>query len=200
MAEEEQEIILDRSLKNIKAQAFHIRSTIDKNNLRQCLKETYQMLNELRANKLTPKNYYHLFTASFDEMQHVSNYFKEEIRRGRRIKDLYGAVQQAKHILPRLYLLITTGAIYMESQVTAIKRIIFNLLQMVKGVQNPIRGLFTRYYLLKMIKDKLPDEGNEFETEDCNFKDTIDFILQNLDEMNRLKVKINKYRKKREMN
>ena len=188
--EEEQEIILDRSLKNIKAQAFHIRSTIDKNNLRQCLKETYQMLNELRTNKLTPKNYYHLFTASFDEMQHVSNYFKEEIRRGRRIKDLYGAVQQAKHILPRLYLLITTGAIYMESQVTAIKRIIFNLLQMVKGVQNPIRGLFTRYYLLKMIKDKLPDEGNEFETEDCNFKDTMDFILQNLDEMNRLWIRL----------
>ena len=62
---------------------------------------------------------------------------------------------------------------------------------MVKGVQNPVRGLFTRYYLLKMIKDKLPDEGNEFETEDCNFKDTMDFILQNLDEMNRLWIRLN---------
>ena len=191
MTEVDQELQLDQGLKNIKAQSFHIHNTIEKNNLRQCLKETNAMLAELRTSALTPKNYYHLYTAAFDEMQYVENYFKEEIKRGRRVKDLYESVQQARFILPRMYLLITVGGIYMETQVDSCKKIIFDLLQMIKGVQNPIRGLFTRYYLLKTIKDKLPDKGNQFETEEGTMKDTtLKFILQNLEEMNRLWIRL----------
>ena len=191
MTEDDQELQLDQGLKNIKAQSFHIHNTIEKNNLRQCLKETNAMLAELRTSALTPKNYYHLYTAAFDEMQYVENYFKEEIKRGRRVKDLYESVQQARFILPRMYLLITVGGIYMETQVDSCKKIIFDLLQMIKGVQNPIRGLFTRYYLLKTIKDKLPDKGNQFETEEGPMKDTtLKFILQNLEEMNRLWIRL----------
>ena len=191
MTEDDQELQLDQGLKNIKAQSFHIHNTIEKNNLRQCLKETNAMLAELRTSALTPKNYYHLYTAAFDEMQYVENYFKEEIKRGRRVKDLYESVQQARFILPRMYLLITVGGIYMETQVDSCKKIIFDLLQMIKGVQNPIRGLFTRYYLLKTIKDKLPDKGNQFETEEGTMKDTtLKFILQNLEEMNRLWIRL----------
>ena len=81
------------------------------------------------------------------------------------MNDLYDTVQQASNILPRLYLMITTGAVYIESNPQVSKEIVFDLLGMVKGVQNPTRGLFTRYYLLKMIKDKLPDKGNEYCTE-----------------------------------
>jgi len=33
---------------------------------------------------------------------------------------------------------------------------------MLKAVQNPLRGLFLRYYFLKMCKDRLPDTGSEF--------------------------------------
>ena len=191
MTEDDQELQLDQGLKNIKAQSFHIHNTIEKNNLRQCLKETNAMLAELRTSALTPKNYYHLYTAAFDEMQYVENYFKEEIKRGRRVKDLYESVQQARFILPRMYLLITVGGIYMETQVDSCKKVIFDLLQMIKGVQNPIRGLFTRYYLLKTIKDKLPDKGNQFETEEGTMKDTtLKFILQNLEEMNRLWIRL----------
>ena len=47
LSEEDQERYLDRGLKKIKAQSFHIHTAIEKNNLRQCLKETYSMLNEL---------------------------------------------------------------------------------------------------------------------------------------------------------
>ena len=79
MKEDDQELKLDQGLKNIKAQSLHIHNTIEKNNLRQCLKETNAMLCELRTSSLTPKNYYHLYTAVFDEMQYVENYFKEEI-------------------------------------------------------------------------------------------------------------------------
>ena len=190
MSEDDQDRILDQSLKVIQAQSYHIHTTIEKNNLRQCLKETFTMLNELRTNKLTPKNYYHLYTSVFDEMQHITNFFKEEIKRGRRIRDLYDSVQQSMYIIPRMYLLITSGSIYIENYPKSCREVIFDLLAVVKGVQNPIRGLFTRYYLLKSIKDKLPDKNNIYDNEGGNFDDTLKFIIQNLDEMNRLWIRL----------
>ena len=159
--EEQQELILDQGLKNIKAQSYQIKNTINTNNLRQCLKETNLMLCELRTSELTPKNYYQLYTTAFDEMQYVTNFFQEEVNRGRKLQDLYDSVQQAKYIIPRLYLMITAGVIYMENNKQSCRQIIFDLFSMIKGIQNPIRGLFVRYYLLKSIKDKLPDKGNE---------------------------------------
>ena len=190
ISEEDQERYLDRGLKKIKAQSFHIHTAIEKNNLRQCLKETYSMLSELRTSYLTPKNYYHLFTNAFDEMQNVSNFFQEEIKRGRKVRDLYDSVQQAVYLVPRLYLMITAGALVMENEPSSTREIIFDLLGMVKGIQNPIRGLFVRYYLLKMIKDKLPDKDNIYLKEDGNFEDTLNFLIQNMDEMNGLWIRL----------
>ena len=190
LSEEDQERYLDRGLKKIKAQSFHIHTAIEKNNLRQCLKEIYSLLSELRTNALTPKNYYHLFTAAFDEMQIVISFFQEEIKRGRKVRDLYDAVQQAVYLIPRLYLMIAAGSIVMENEPKSTEEIIFDLLGMIKGVQNPIRGLFARYFLLKMIKDKLPDKDNIYLKEGGKFDVTLKFIIQNLDEMNRLWIRL----------
>jgi vacuolar protein sorting-associated protein 35 len=188
--EEDQEKYVDDAMKIIKAQAFHLHKTIEDNQLRQCLKETSIMLGELKTSLLTPRYYYQIYTTIFDEMQYLEQYFKEEYRRGRKLKYLYDSVQQASSIIPRLYLLITVGSVYIESQTVAAGEIIFDLLQMVKGVQNPLRGLFCRYYLLKMIKDKLPDKDNEYEQGGSKFEDTLKFILQNLEEMNRLWIRL----------
>jgi vacuolar protein sorting-associated protein 35 len=130
--EEDQEKFLDDALKIVKAQAFHINKTIENNQLRQCLKESSIMLSELKTSLLTPRNYYHLYTIIFDEMQYLEGFFKEEFRRGRKIKDLYDAVQQASSIIPRLYLLISVGSVYIESHQVSATEIIFDLLQMVK--------------------------------------------------------------------
>lgn len=188
--EDDQERCLDKGLKKIKAQSFHIHTSIDKHSLRQCLRETYLMLNELRVDTLTPKNYYHLFTTIFDEMLLVENFFKDQIKRGRKVRDLYDLVQEAKHLIPRLYLMISAGALVMENEPSSTEEIISDLLGMIKGVQNPVRGLFTRYYLLKRIKDKLPDKGNKYLEEGGKFEDTLKFIIQNMDEMNRLWIRI----------
>ena len=190
LSEEDQERYLDRGLKKIKAQSFHIHTSIEKNNLRQCLKETYSMLSELRTSALTPKNYYHLFTSVFDEMMIVENFMGEEVKRGRKVRDIYDSVQQAVYVIPRLYLMITAGSLVMENEPKSAEEIIFDLLGMIKGVQNPIRGLFVRYYLLKRIKDKLPDKGNKYLEEGGKFEETLKFILQNLDEMNRLWIRL----------
>ena len=148
------------------------------------------MLNELRTSYLTPKNYYHLFTAAFDEMQLVINFFQEEITRGRKVRDVYDSVQQAINLIPRMYLMIAAGSLVMENEPKSSGEIIFDLLGMVKGVQNPIRGLFVRYFLLKIIKDKLPDKDNVYLKEGGNFDDTLKFIIQNMDEMNRLWIRL----------
>ena len=190
LSEEDQERYLDRGLKKIKAQSFHIHTAIEKNNLRQCLKETYSMLSELRTNALTPKNYYHLFTTIFDEMMIVENFFREEIKRGRKPRDIYDSVQQAIYLIPRLYLMISAGALVMENEPKSAEEIIFDLLGMIKGVQNPIRGLFVRYYLLKRIKDKLPDKDNVYIEEGGKIEDTLKFLIQNMDEMNRLWIRL----------
>ena len=44
LPDEEQEQILTKSLKKIKEQTYFINKAIDKNNLRQCLRESYILL------------------------------------------------------------------------------------------------------------------------------------------------------------
>ena len=186
MYEDEQEKYLDESLKIVKAQSYHIHQAIDRNNCRSVLKETAHMLLELKSSLLTPNSYYQLYSVCLDEMLTVLNFFKEEARRGRRMKRLYNVVQQASNIIPRLYLMVAVGSVVIEDDPKQCKDIITDLLGMLKGVQSPTRGLFTRHFFMKLIKDKLPDKGNDYESEDCTTEDAIGFILQNLEEMARL--------------
>ena len=188
--EENKDINLEKGLKKIKEQAFHINSAIEKNNLRQCLKEAYTMLCELRTNELSPRNYYNLYMLVVDVMLTIKNYMVEEINRGRRLIDLYDDVQQAQHVIPRLYLMITAGSIYIEKVPRSIRVIIYDILGLIKAVQNPIKGLFLRNYLLKMIKDKLPDKDNIYLREGASFEDSLKFIIENMEEMNRLWIRL----------
>ena len=188
--EQSKSLKLEKSLKTIKEQAYHINSAIEKNNLRQCLKEAYTMLCELRTNELSPKNYYGLYMSVVDVMLTLKNYMIEEISRGRRLIDLYDDVQQAQNVIPRLYLMITAGSIYIERVPRSTRIIIYDMLGLVKAVQNPIKGLFLRNYLLKMLKDKLPDKDNVYLREGASFEDSIKFIIENMEEMNRLWIRL----------
>ena len=126
----------------------------------------------------------------FDELELLADYFIEEQKKGRKMQDLYESVQHAGSVIPRLYLLITVGAAFVKTKETEVKGILQDLLEMVKGVQEPTRGLFLRYYLLKMMKDILPDKGSEYEGAGGNLNDSIEFILKNMSEMNRLWVRL----------
>jgi vacuolar protein sorting-associated protein 35 len=104
--------------------------------------------------------------------------------------DLYESVQHAAHIIPRIYLLITVGSAYIKSKEATPSEILTDLIDMVKGVQQPTRGLFLRFYLLKMMKDLLPDKDSGFESEGNNVESAVTFILRNLSEMNRLWIRL----------
>ena len=194
MAEQEvdQEKILDEALLIVKSQGYQMKVAIENNKLRNSLKFAKAMLDTLKSTTLSPSKYYQLFLSIFDEMQYIFNYFREEARRGRRMKDLYDTVQQCENIIPRLFLLICVASAYIETGQTNATDIIFDLFNLIKGVQNPLRGLFCRYFFLKMIKDRLPDIGNEYEKLGSSPDDTVKFILNNLEEMNGLWIRITK--------
>lgn len=55
------------------------------------------------------------------------------------------------------YLLITVGTVYIKINEYSRKIILRDLVEMCRGVQHPLRGLFLRNYLLQCTKNLLPD-------------------------------------------
>lgn len=68
--------------------------------------------------------------------------------------------------------------------------ILLDLLECIKAIQHPLRGLFIRYYFLKLCKDRLPDTGSEYEGTGGNIDDAIEIIIRNLSEMNKLWIRM----------
>ena len=62
----------------------------------------------------------------------------------------------AGNIVPRLYLMITVGSVYMSVPDAPVKEIMKDMLEMSRGVQHPTRGLFLRHYLSGQTRDYLP--------------------------------------------
>jgi len=58
--EEDQEKILDDHIQVVREQAFHMKKSLDQNNLRDALKFSSTMLGELKTSKLSPRNYFNL--------------------------------------------------------------------------------------------------------------------------------------------
>ena len=59
------------------------------------------------------------------------------------------------------YLLVTVGMVYIKSGIGSKKDILKDLVEMCRGVQHPLRGLFLRNYLLQCTRNMLPDIGEE---------------------------------------
>ncbi len=187
---EDQERLLDEATAVVKEQAFYMKKAIDSDNVREALKNASNMICELRTSLLSPKNYFELYMQVFNEMQHLASFFGDKGRHKKKMIDLYESVQHAGNILPRLYLLATVAAAYIKSLEAPAKEILKDVNELCKGVQHPLRGLFLRYYLSQMLKDKLPDTGSGFEGEGGDINDAFDFIFTNFNESNRLWVRI----------
>ncbi|KAJ8764256.1 hypothetical protein K2173_005996 [Erythroxylum novogranatense] len=187
---EDEEKWLAAGITGLQQNAFYMHRALDSNNLRDALKYSAQMLSELRTSKLSPHKYYELYMRSFDELRKLEMFFKEEARRGCSIVELYELVQHAGNILPRLYLLCTVGSVYIKSKEAPAKDVLKDLVEMCRGIQHPVRGLFLRSYLSQVSRDKLPDIGSEFEGDADTVIDAVDFVLQNFTEMNKLWVRM----------
>lgn len=168
--------------------AFQMKVAIDKRRLMDALNHASSFLNELRTSNLSPKDYYQLYITVTDELRHLIVYLVEEYERGKKLADLYEVVQHAGNIIPRLYLLITVGYVYMKTSPACRKEILKDLVEMCSGVQHPLRGLFLRNYLLQICREVLP--ANNDSPSEGVLQDSLDFILTNFAEMNKLWVRI----------
>ncbi|KAG6329104.1 hypothetical protein ID866_9986, partial [Astraeus odoratus] len=107
--------LLSESLSTVKLQAAQMRRHLDNDDIMDALKSASLMLAELRTSSLSPKQYYELYMAVFDSLRHLSNYLYDAHTQGRHhLADLYELVQYAGNIVPRLYLMITVGSVYMS--------------------------------------------------------------------------------------
>lgn len=61
------------------------------------------------------------------------------------------------------YLLCTVGSVYIKSKDAPVREVLKDLVEMCRGVQHPIRGLFLRSYLSQVSRDKLTDTASEDE-------------------------------------
>ncbi|XP_022125856.2 vacuolar protein sorting-associated protein 35 [Pieris rapae] len=187
---EEQEKLLEEALNVVKVQAFQMKRCLDKSKLMDALKHASTMLGELRTSLLSPKSYYELYMAITDELRHLELYLLEEFQKGRKVADLYELVQYAGNIVPRLYLLITVGLVYIKTNTNLRRDLLKDLVEMCRGVQHPLRGLFLRNYLLQCTRNILPDTTEAQNENEGTARDAIDFVLMNFAEMNKLWVRM----------
>ncbi|KAF8082359.1 hypothetical protein N665_0830s0006 [Sinapis alba] len=187
---EDEEKWLAEGIAGIQHNAFFMHRALDANNLREVLKYSALMLSELRTSKLSPQRYYDLYMRAFDHLRQLEIFFKDESRHGLPVVDLYELVQHAGNILPRMYLLCTVGSVYIKSKQAPSKDVLKDLVEMCRGVQHPIRGLFLRSYLAQVSRDKLHEIGSDYEGDANTVMDAVEFVLQNFTEMNKLWVRI----------
>ncbi|KAE8412856.1 vacuolar protein sorting-associated protein 35 [Aspergillus pseudocaelatus] len=185
---EDQSRLLEEALGVVRQQSQMMRKCLETpGKLMDALKCGSTLVSELRTPSLGPKQYYELYMAVFDALRHLSVYLKEN-HPVNHLADLYELVQYAGNIIPRLYLMITVGTVYMSVEDAPIKEIMKDMMEMSRGVQHPIRGLFLRYYLSGQARDYLPTGSGD--GPEGNMQDSINFVLTNFVEMNKLWVRL----------
>ncbi|KPI44650.1 Vacuolar protein sorting-associated protein 35 [Cyphellophora attinorum] len=184
---EDQGRLLEEALSVVRTQGQQMRRCLENpGKLMDALKCGSTLVSELRTPTLGPKQYYELYMAVFDALRHLSDYLRDS-HPVNHLADLYELVQYAGNIIPRLYLMMTVGTVYMGVEDAPVKEIMKDMMEMSRGVQHPIRGLFLRYYLMGQARDNLPqsiDDGPQ-----GTIQDSVNFILTNFVEMNKLWVR-----------
>ncbi|KAL2153551.1 hypothetical protein VTH82DRAFT_4706 [Thermothelomyces myriococcoides] len=185
---EDQVRLLEDALIAVRQQTTLMRRCLDTpGKLMDALKCCSTLVSELRTSSLGPKQYYELYMAVFDALRYLSVHLREN-HPVNHLADLYELVQYAGNIIPRLYLMITVGTAYMSIEGAPVKELMKDMMDMSRGVQHPVRGLFLRYYLSGQARDYLPTGDSD--GPEGNLQDSINFILTNFVEMNKLWVRL----------
>ncbi|KAL7937326.1 vacuolar sorting protein [Trichoderma chlorosporum] len=185
---EDQARLLEDALVAVRQQTSLMRKCLDTpGKLMDALKCCSTLVSELRTSSLGPKQYYELYMAIFDALRFLAVHLREN-HPVNHLADLYELVQYAGNIIPRLYLMVTVGTAYMSIPDAPVKELMKDMMDMSRGVQHPIRGLFLRYYMSGQARDFLPTGTGD--GPEGNISDSINFILTNFVEMNKLWVRL----------
>lgn len=183
--------VVAASLSNIRHQSKLMKENLQDGHLLQALKHCSNFLNELRTSALSPKQYYELYMAVYDQLDILSEYLLEanHTKQAKNaesafLTDLYELVQYLGNIIPRLYMMIVIGTAHMATNSSSTKDIMKDMIEMCRGVQHPVRGLFLRHHLSQRLKNLYPMATID------DFNDTVDFLITNFIEMNKLWVRL----------
>ncbi|EDO19008.1 hypothetical protein Kpol_2002p79 [Vanderwaltozyma polyspora DSM 70294] len=180
----------------IKKQSVSISKFLENDKLMESLKCYSLVLNQLRLGHLKPKQYYELYLAVFDSLSILKSYLYSNFisidsnaNKINQLQDLYELVQYSGNVLPRLYLMITVGSVILASndESTPSRELLKDMIEMSRGIQNPTRGLFLRYYLSQMTNDYF-NNNHPSTKEDLLFD--LEFNFNNFTEMNKLWVRL----------
>lgn len=179
------------ALANIRQQSKLMKENLQDGHLLQAFKHCSDFLNELRTSALSPKQYYELYVEVYDQLDVLSEFLLESNRSKQAksadtpfLTDLYELVQYSGNIIPRLYMMIVIGTAHMATNSSSTKDIMKDMIEMCRGVQHPVRGLFLRHHLSQRLKDLYPMATID------DFNDTVDFLITNFIEMNKLWVRL----------
>ena len=175
----QQKVIIVRLLNEI--------SIINNNgsNLIESFKHFNILLLELKKDFGSPKDYYELYIEIYDVLTILLNYLKTNHLSLFHLTDIYELIQYSNNLVPRLYLLTTCGVAMLNFDTFPHTEILKDMIEMLNGVQHPVKGMFLRYYLLQRCKFIFNDEKNDVSNV---FK--IDFLIANFIEMNKLWVRL----------
>ncbi|PSN52606.1 hypothetical protein C0J52_19567 [Blattella germanica] len=132
---EEQERLLDDALSVVKIQAFQMKRCLDKN------------------------------MAITDELRHLELYLYDEFQKGRKVTDLYELVQYAGNIVPRLYLLITVGLVYIKTNTCLKRNLLKDMVEMCRGVRDSIDFVLMNFAEMNKLWVRMQHQGHSRDKE-----------------------------------
>jgi vacuolar protein sorting-associated protein 35 len=110
-----QENNLIKLSKEVETKTNHIKEYLNTKNFSKCLSDISELILLLKIDTLSPSNYFILYSELYDILQETIEYYiREKTLNGVKIKYIYDTVQQSQYLLPRLYLMIIAGGIYLE--------------------------------------------------------------------------------------
>ena len=184
----EQEKYLNQISKVFEYQSSLIKIYPSSKNFSKCFLDTASLISLLKVNLLTPSNYYLLYIDTMELLQETIEYYiRDNVSKGIKIKYIYESVQQCQYLIPRIYLMIISGSVYLGLYPIKFREIIYDLLNVVKCIQNPLRGFWIRYFLFKSLKNILPIKIGEYISNEEYFflyrNISLSFLMTNLEEL-----------------
>jgi hypothetical protein len=134
-----------------------------------------------------PKEYYEFYLVVLDGLMVVSDWLLQTPAE----QWVYEMAQFGECLIPRLYVFVTVGIRFYRS--TPDPGILEDILDMIKGAQHSIKGLFLRYYLSKNMKNLHKENSFEsamFVIHNLAFMNTLWAKIENREERENLKVTV----------
>ncbi|CCE61368.1 hypothetical protein TPHA_0A02870 [Tetrapisispora phaffii CBS 4417] len=177
------EIVFD-----IKEQGVLVSRALKNDLLIEAIRHCAKALKILRSSHIPLPLYFEFYTLIDEKCLSVLSRYLTEAQKTNKVdlNEVYTIIQYTGNILPRLYLLITVGKCFLKSNPEYRIEILKDLAEMTRGEQDPIRGIFLRYYISNNITPVFLTE--EFKEVDLSFK--CDFIMTNFIECNKLWIRL----------